>query len=371
MADTSDLEARLRRQVQKYAAKGVRRPRILLDLTLAGHPPDVLQRIFPDIPAAFAAQPDVTPSVIGPPAPQRIKPSAPFDAAPSRTAPAPPVSQWLPRPLPGEEGQPPEPVSFQFVPLIQCSYPHTDPGTLQAFVRRNGWLEVRLGTTRPDCGLPYGIPARLLTIYLTTQAIRTQSPEIFLGESINDFLRRLDVAISRGPRGSLRSYTDQLLRLIFSHISIDEKVVESSGRTGLALRQALFVKEARLWWDDDQCVDTGTIVLSDDIFQSILARSAPVSTGAIKALRKSPMDLDVYMWLVHRLYRLSKPSPVTWQQLSEQFGHGYRNPRQFRQHFLASLKKVLSIYEQAQVRPMGETGLLLLPSRPHLQRPSN
>ena len=31
--------------------------------------------------------------------------------------------------------------------------------------------------------------------------------------------------------------------------------------------------------------------------------------NAIKQLRKSPMDLDVYAWLVHRLYHLNARSP--------------------------------------------------------------
>jgi hypothetical protein len=85
----------------------------------------------------------------------------------------------------------------------------------------------------------------------------------------------------------------------------------------------LFAEEARLWWDDARGVGQGSsLVLSSVLFHSILDRSAPLSTNAIKSLRKSPMDLDVYAWLVHRLFNLSKPSTVTWQQLSEQFGHG-------------------------------------------------
>ena len=81
-------------------------------------------------------------------------------------------------------------ISFQYVPLIQCSFPHADQGELTTFTRRNGWLELTLSTARKDFGLPYGVPARLLTIYCASEAIRTRSPEIYLGESVNDFLRR-------------------------------------------------------------------------------------------------------------------------------------------------------------------------------------
>ena len=67
---------------------------------------------------------------------------------------------------------------------------------------------------------------------------------------MHDFLRRLDVPITRGARGSLRVYANQLLRLIHSTVSIDENIRDGAGRSGLHIRQALFVEEARLWWDE-------------------------------------------------------------------------------------------------------------------------
>jgi len=259
-----------------------------------------------------------------------------------------------------------EGISFHYVPLIQCSFPHADPGVARTFTRRNGWLELTLGTTRPETGLPYGVPARLLTIYCASEAVRTRSPEVFLGTSVHDFLRRLDVPVTRGDRGSLRVYANQLLKLIHCTLTIDENIKDASGRTGLHIRQALFAEEARLWWDDDDAVGQGsTLLLSQVLFHSILERSAPLSTNAIKQLRKSPMDLDVYAWLVHRLYHLAKPSTVTWQQLSDQFGHGYSELRFFRRVFGASMKRVLEVYPEAKVK-LADVGIILLPSKPHL-----
>ena len=108
-----------------------------------------------------------------------------------------------------------------------------------------------------------------------------------------------------------------------------------------------------------------SLVLSSVLFHSILERSAPLATSAIKQLRKSPMDLDVYAWLVHRLFHLSRPSMVSWDQLSQQFGHSYREPRTFRRFFLDSLKRVSNVYPDAKLK-VSEAGILLLPSRPHL-----
>ena len=278
------------------------------------------------------------------------------DAGPAAKAP----------PFPGsalEQG-----ISFQYVPLIQCSFPHADPGDAPSFTRRNGWLELTLSPTRRDIGLPYGVPARLLTIYCASEAVRTRSPEIFLGRTVHDFLRCMDIPISRGERGSLRVYANQLLRLIHCTISIDENLTDGAGRTGLHIRQALFAEEARLWWDDADGVGQGsTLVLSSVLFQSILERSAPLSTAAVRQLRKSPMDLDVYAWLVHRLFHLSRVSTISWAQLSGQFGHGYTEPRKFRHYFVDSLNRVLAVYPEARAKA-AQVGLILSPSRPHVPR---
>ena len=261
-----------------------------------------------------------------------------------------------------------EGVSFQYVPLIQCSFPHADPGEQTSFTRRNGWLELTLSTARPETGLPYGVPARLLTIYCASEAIRTRSPEIYLGQSVHEFLRLLDVPITRGERGSLRVYANQLLRLIHCALSIDENIRDAQGRTGLHIRQALFVEEARLWWDERDGVGQGSsLVLSSVLYDSILERSAPLSTKAIRQLRKSPMDLDVYAWLVHRLFPLNRPSTVTWPQLSAQFGHSYEQLRFFRRFFSDSVARVLKAYPEARLK-LEEGGVTLLPSRPHVPR---
>jgi hypothetical protein len=342
---------------------------MLAQLNLAGYPIELLRRRFPEMPdVAFGLAKPSTPPADEQPKGRAATPrthapardSGSKDVAPTAAT----YSSDLAQQVTAEEG-----ISFHYVPLIQCSFPHADPGESRTFTRRNGWLELTLGTTRPETGLPYGVPARLLTIYCASEAVRTKSPEIYLGNSVHDFLRRLDVPITRGDRGSLRVYANQLLKLIHCTLTIDENIRDNTGRTGLHIRQALFAEEARLWWDDEtRGVGQGSsLVLSSVLFHSILDRSAPLSTNAIKQLRKSPMDLDVYAWLVHRLFNLSKPSTVTWCQLSDQFGHGYAELRRFRRFFTESLKRVQAVYPEAKLK-VADAGVVLLPSRPHLAR---
>ena len=342
----------LDQRIAKFRSAGVNRELALKLLLNSGISPEELRPRFPELPAAAFSR---GPRKIAPPLSEPVEPKAKSSS----------VRLGL-GPVSVEEG-----ISFQYVPLIQCSFPHADPKHVHTFTRRNGWLELTLATIKPELGLPYGVPARLLTIYCTSEAVRTQSPEIFLGESVHDFLRLLDVPITRGARGSLSSYADQLLRLISSTLTIDEDVQDEGGRKGVHIRQAVFAEEAKLWWDEPQgrgpIGGGSSLRLSNVIFESIIERSAPLATGAIKRLRRSPMDLDVYAWLVHRLVHLYKPSAVTWEQLSLQFGHGYKERRKFRQFFLDSLKRVNSVYPEAKFK-VTEKGLLLLPSRPHVPK---
>lgn len=370
--------AQLEKACQVYANLGFSEFRIASQLIRSGYPPNLVAARFPLIPAETLPDPPVSRALSRAHKPSRQSASMIADALLSRMPALNGASAIVPPPITPELSTAQaaarscdalaKGISFQYVPLIQCSFPHGDPHDADTFMRRNGWLELTLSAMRREIGLPYGVPARLLTIYCASEAVRTRSPEIYLGRSIHEFLRCLEVPITRGERGSLRVYTNQLLRLIHCAISIDENVRDSSGRTGLHIRQALFAEEARLWWDDAELVGQGSsLVLSSVLFQSILERSAPLSTAAIRQLRKSPMDLDVYAWLVHRLFHLSRPNTVTWAQLSGQFGHGYSEPRKFRHFFLDSLKRVLAVYPEARVKP-ADVGLLLAPSRPHVPR---
>src|SRR5277367_462542 len=380
MSESSDagtisaIAANLDKAIRLYTELGYTAERTAAQLVRSGYPLALIRDRFPQLPeSAFPESPaprtqrKIAPTLLnsstnapGVGIPKIIEAGSLLNrVAIVRRAPAQPSYN-------AQAAESTDGIAFQYVPLIQCSFPHADQGELTTFTRRNGWLELTLSTARRDTGLPYGVPARLLTIYCASEAIRTRSPEIYLGKSVHEFLRRLEVPITRGERGSLRVYANQLLRLIHCAISIDENIRDATGRQGIHIRQALFAEEARLWWDEGAGVGQGSsFVLSPVLFQSILERSAPLSTVAIRQLRKSPMDLDVYAWLVHRLFHLSRSSALSWEQLSGQFGHSYGEIRYFRRFFGDSLQRVLKVYPEAKVKPT-ETGLLLLPSRPHV-----
>jgi hypothetical protein len=117
--------------------------------------------------------------------------------------------------------------------------------------------------------LSYVAPARLLTIYCASEAIRTRSPEIYLGRTVHEFLR-VSMCRLRAASAEACVYANQLLRLMHCAISIDENVRDARGRTGLHIQQALFAEEARLWWDEQNGAGQGSSLVLSSLYQSIL-----------------------------------------------------------------------------------------------------
>jgi hypothetical protein len=255
-------------------------------------------------------------------------------------------------------------LGFLYVPLIQCTFPHSDPGGLTAYTRRNGHLELTISTSLPTVGLPYGVPARLLAIYTATEVLRNKSRELYLGKTVTEFLRRLGVPASSGSRGTVGAYIDQVWRLVNTVFTIQEHIVNNAGRQGLSIKKKVFADEAFLWKDADG-LRGSSILLSTPLYESMLDRSAPLSMDAVRALRRSPLDLDLYAWLVYRLYTLHRRLVIPWKELCEQFGQDYARERDFHASFRSSMKRVLQQYPEARVEALPE-GLCLLPSRSHI-----
>ena len=92
------------------------------------------------------------------------------------------------------------------------------------------------------------------------------------------------------------------------------------------------------------------IDLSEEFYNAIMRSPVPLRTDILAALRKSPMALDVYMWVSYRLFTLHQSGQeqvsLSYGQLQEQFGTGISesNYRSFRRDFKAALTKVAQFW---------------------------
>lgn len=262
-----------------------------------------------------------------------------------------------------EEAKSADALGFMARAMVQATLPHKRIEG-DEFTRTNG--NFTLSITAPSrIGLPYGSIPRLLLSWITTEAVQTKQRELELGESLSAFMRELDMVPTGGRWGSITRLKEQMKRLFASSVTL----TYDDGQTW-ALESVKPVDSARLWWSpknpEQAALWKSTVLLSQQFFDEITAHPVPIDMRALKALKKSPMALDIYLWLTYRMFYLRKPTTIPWGALGGQFGAGYAEVRQFKAAFLRELKKVQVVYPDAKLED-APRGLMLLPSKPHVR----
>ena len=251
--------------------------------------------------------------------------------------------------------------------FVLTTLPHSRPDG-HLFERVNGRHSLRLTAPR-SFGLPYGTYPRLLLAYLTTEAVRTKSPEIQLGATPNDLARKLGLATISGPRGTSHRLEAQLHRLLSMRLDWQTSLglaPRSSGFAYVTLSGAPWLKSLRRLLPGQPSWQPH-IVLGQHFFEEITRSAVPIDLRAIRKLRRSPFAIDIYAWLTYRMSYLKKPTLVPWTSLEVQFGSDYSRLRDFRRRFLQCVAQVLKVYPQARVSRAAR-GLWLLPARSHIER---
>lgn len=253
-------------------------------------------------------------------------------------------------------------LGFMARALTQATMPHKKTDELR-FTRTNGAFELSI-TSLGKYGLPYGSIPRLLTAWVTTEAVRTKSRELVLGDSLAGFMRELEMVPTGGRWGSITRLRDQMTRLFTAAVSASYS--DDHRDTGVNFT---LVERYDLWWQPKTAEQAdlweSTLTLSQGFFTEVTQAPVPVDMRALKALRGSPMALDIYVWLTYRLSYLKRPTVIPWGALQLQFGAEYGRLRDFKAAFSRHLKSVLLVYPDAKTRPT-DTGLELRPSAPHI-----
>ena len=105
------------------------------------------------------------------------------------------------------------------------------------------------------------------------------------------------------------------------------------------------------------------IVLGQDFFKEITRSAVSVDLRAIRRVHRSPLAIDLYVWLTYRMSYLRKPTVVPWESLEAQFGADYGRPRDFRRRVSKLLESILRTYPTARIS-LTDTGIRLYPSPP-------
>lgn len=213
-------------------------------------------------------------------------------------------------------------------------------------------------------GVPYGSFARLILLYLQTEAVRTGSPEVELGRSMKSWMGRM--GLTTGGR-TYQLVTEQARRISACRLTFFTE--RQNG--GEARHNGAFVQDAISFagvMDDDQpSFWQDRVRLDDGFWRSLKEHPVPVREEAIRAISTRSLAIDVYIWLAYRLHSLAKPTPVSWSAVHAQFGAGFKLARQIKPTFLEALKLALAVYPEAQVEP-DANGIMLHPSAPAVPR---
>ena len=210
-------------------------------------------------------------------------------------------------------------------------------------------------------GAPYGSRARLILLFLQSEALRTGSRDIELGKSLHAWLGRLGIPIGGKSFREVREQADRLSRCRMTfHITAGD-------RAGLVNQNivdtAMFVQEPSATGQGSLFVETAR--LSETFFEQLRRHPVPLEESAIRAISNNSQALDIYCWLAYRLHVLpqNKPVAVSWRALFGQFGASYKRLDHWKERFVESLKIASAVYPHANIEVASE-GLILRQSRP-------
>ena len=214
-------------------------------------------------------------------------------------------------------------------------------------------------------GVPYGSIARLILLYLQTEAVRTNNPEVELGRSMKSWMGRM--SLTTGGK-TYQLVTEQARRISACRLTFFTE--RNNGAE--ARHNGAFVQDAITFAsviDDDQpSLWQDRVRLDPSFWLSLREHPVPVREEAIKAIGTRSLAIDVYIWLAYRLHSLTKSTPVSWAALHAQFGSGFRLMRQIKPSFMEALHLALAVYPEARVEAEKER-LVLHPSPPPVPKP--
>lgn len=259
-------------------------------------------------------------------------------------------------------------LGFAFSGWAQCALPHRrladDTRWEIAGERVRLVVEPGLRPSAADgpmehVGVPYGSVARLILLFLQTEALRKNSREVELGSSLRQWLTKIGASIGGSNARAVRDQAERIsrCRLTFH--------IHGSGKVGLVnqsiVDRALFIENNGVLRQGRLSLETAK--LSEGFFEQLKRHPVPLEEAAIKAISNNPAALDVYLWLAYRLHVLSGDKLVTWKALKSQFGASYKELFHFKPRFTQALALATAVYPAARIDVRDE-GVVLKPSRP-------
>lgn len=294
-------------------------------------------------------------------------------------------------------------VGYLWSGMAHLAFPHRDPlkgkpsklvNDLGELVRQVGQAQLvmeRVIARDPNTGqrtvlpFPSGNIPRLLFLYVVTEAVKTQSPVVDLGNSMREFMQRIGLKPDRGGRGTDRARLGVQLprflnvRFVYNRLTpTDEWVFTDEGelRHPTHERSMKFdpVQEFQLWHNvkadlDQRSLFESWMRLSPDFYRQLVEQSHayPIQLDTLAQIRNSSLAIDLYSWLTFKSHhQAGKPYSLSIKldELMTTFGPEYQRTSKgrvnFKNQFVAALKAVDAAYEGLRVEWDHRPGTLKL-----------
>jgi hypothetical protein len=269
---------------------------------------------------------------------------------------------------------------YSYSGLCLTSLPHRKLADDQAWERTVGPLtliiepgRIKLGEGPSRMlGVPHGARARLILIYLQTQAILTSSREVSLGRSMREWMGRLGLSVGGETAAALR---EQARRIATCTMRFTWKT-ENGDKASTMMTNERIIKSGLFFHDSarndgrQESLFEDRVLLDADFFEQLRRHPVPLRDAAIQQLKDSSTSLDVYVWLAYRLHHLERRTAIGWRDLYQQFGAGYRHIWAWKPKFLQALAEAVAAYPEAVV-DVEDRHILLHPSPPPVKKLAN
>ena len=113
-----------------------------------------------------------------------------------------------------------------------------------------------------------------------------------------------------GVRTRLRNQMDRLFNANVRLIYEDEH--------GKQFISSNIADRGEFWWNerkpDERVLFDSKIELGEKFFNEIIRHPVPLDMNILKAIKRSPLGLDFYLWLTYRMFALKRPLRLSWRQ---------------------------------------------------------
>ena len=216
--------------------------------------------------------------------------------------------------------------------------------------------------------VPAGIIPRHVMLYFSwVWTIRKnrgdQSKVINLGNSLNEFLRRIN-AIDPVKGGN---QYDLLLRQVHRLFNCEIGAIRELDKRFQRQKEKPILDGYEIWWSDidpdQKTILPSTVTISDSL-AAILEVSIPLNLKTVQAIGRNVLAFDLYAWLTGRHYSITRPTPVSFKALHEQFGAEYAEVRDFKKKLKKAFTLIGSLYKHNSI--LTDHGIELRRSKPDI-----